>query len=261
MPRPKRWFNVSQDINSDPEFDELCLTCGLSGVRLFLEIMAMLERTDNRIKVTTNGVNFIRSLGTRIGGNARSVEKSLCFMVQKKWLCFGKVSGNFHESFGKVSGKFAETLSELSQNNGYIFAPNYLKYKGNRAHEKSVSCSPPFLTLNRENSSAHHSAVKTPFPGDSLEQTIDDILKEKPWRNEQEEPAFERLWKAWPKKDHYLQAKIAWLEMRPTSEDYKVLLEQVAKREAYGGEWAGDNRRYCPQLAKYLREKRWKDGI
>jgi len=237
MPRPKRWFPVSQDILDDAEFKRLCKRFGVAGIRFFLFIMSMLDRTDNHICLHTQ---FDLGLwAQRIGTTKKQCLNMYQTLLDYCWIKVGVTDDLYM----------------------YIYAPNYLKYRGNRAHEKSVSCSPPFLTLNRENSSAHHSAVKTPFPGDSLEQTIDDILKEKPWRNEQEEPAFERLWKAWPKKDHYLQAKIAWLEMRPTSEDYKVLLEQVAKREAYGGEWAGDNRRYCPQLAKYLREKRWKDGI
>ena len=47
MPRIKRWFHCSQDLNRDPEFREFAKKFGLAGVRFWSEALAILDRTDN----------------------------------------------------------------------------------------------------------------------------------------------------------------------------------------------------------------------
>lgn len=47
MPRIKRWFHLSQDLNRDPEFREYVKKFGSGGIRFWLEALAILDRTDN----------------------------------------------------------------------------------------------------------------------------------------------------------------------------------------------------------------------
>jgi hypothetical protein len=44
MPVIKRWFPVSHDINRDPEVRELCKRFGVSGLRIWLEILSIADR-------------------------------------------------------------------------------------------------------------------------------------------------------------------------------------------------------------------------
>lgn len=46
MPRIKRWFPVSHDINRDPEIVQLCRKFGLTGLRCWLEILSIADRND-----------------------------------------------------------------------------------------------------------------------------------------------------------------------------------------------------------------------
>ncbi|MGV7227728.1 MAG: hypothetical protein ACQ9IQ_03620 [Nitrospirales bacterium] len=125
MPRPKRWFHVSQDINFDPEFERLCRECGLSGVRFFLQVMAILDKTENHWSLQKDfNLNVLaRSCGTK----PKFILSSYRLLIDMNWISVG-------------------VDEELNQ---FIYAPNYLKYRGNKAHEndmtKQVSCSPPSL--------------------------------------------------------------------------------------------------------------------
>lgn len=127
MPRPKRWFHVSQDINTDPEFEEICKKFGVGGVRFFLQVMAILERTENHWSLHKNfDLNVLaRSCGTK----PKIILGSYQLLIDMKWISVG-VDGDLNQ---------------------FIYARNYMKYRGNRAHEKNMdeggSCSPPYLDL------------------------------------------------------------------------------------------------------------------
>jgi len=127
MPRPKRWFHVSQDINFDPEFECLCKKFGLGGVRFFLQVMAILDKTENHWSLPKDfDLNVLaRCCGTK----PRTILGSYQLLIDMKWISVG-VDENLNQ---------------------FILAPNYLKYRGNRVHEKEkvkrVSYMPPYLPL------------------------------------------------------------------------------------------------------------------
>jgi hypothetical protein len=127
MPRPKRWFHLSQDINSDPEFETLCKNFGLGGVRFFLQVMAILDKTDNHWSLH-KGFD-LNVLARCCGTKPKKISGSYALLIEMKWISVG----------------VDEDLNE------FIFAPNYAKYRGNRVHEKEkvkqVSYSPPYLPL------------------------------------------------------------------------------------------------------------------
>lgn len=49
MPRIKRWFPVSHDINGDPEFCLLCEVFGAPGIRVWLELLSIADRNDGEV--------------------------------------------------------------------------------------------------------------------------------------------------------------------------------------------------------------------
>src|SRR6266576_595692 len=52
MPRVKRWFPVSHDINTDIEVWELTDQFGLTGLRAWLEILSIADRNDGELPGT-----------------------------------------------------------------------------------------------------------------------------------------------------------------------------------------------------------------
>lgn len=127
MPRPGRWCHISQDLNHDPEFERLCEEFGLGGVRFFIQAMAILDKTENhwRVPEDFNPSLLARSCGTK----TNIILGSVRLLIDMKWISVGVDS----------------------EQNHFIFARNYMKYRGNRAHEneltKQGSTSSPFLTF------------------------------------------------------------------------------------------------------------------
>jgi hypothetical protein len=250
MARYKRYFPVSHEINHDPEMMQFKEDHGLPGFSLWLEILALLDRHENQLLVTEKWLATISKLvGCRFATGLLALNK----WVTNGWLI--------------PSQPFAKGLQITYSSPKY---GEYHRTGGRNNHENIKIGEPPkLLTLSepikRDDVAGaprpRSAPLKSSTDGVTLEHKIEALLNESPWRNEHDEPAFEQLWQAWPKKEHYLQAKLAWLELRPTSSDWEILLAQIEKRERSGGEWEGNNRRYCPQLANYLREKRWKDGV
>ena len=157
MARYKRYFPVSHDINSDPEFQELCAKHKVIGVRLFFEIMALLDQTDNHLKVT-GGDRFLKSFRSKTGGNIRTISKAFVFMLEKKWICLGDDSGEIDISLTTVSQQldncfatvlqlFDNCFATVSHKCCYIYAPNYVKYHRIQVPKSETIGVPPNLPL------------------------------------------------------------------------------------------------------------------
>jgi hypothetical protein len=249
---PKRWFRVSHDINQDPQFDELCDQFGVAGVRFWLLTLSILNRTGNQWSLHNNQFN-LKNLAHSCRTKPKIILSCYQFLIDLKWISVG-------------------LDSDLNQ---IIYAPNYLKYNEtdpstrldyNNQH-KNVDKKggvPPLAASQRTPPTAVVKKLKNRKPPDltveELETRIQAIIQRDGWRNDREEPAFEALWDHWPKKAKKLEAKLAWLEMRPTAEQCWVVLDQIEAHKKRD-EWVGDQAKYCPRLDTYLREKRWLDGV
>lgn len=125
MPRPKRWCNISQDLLDDPEFQTLCDTFGIAGVKFFLFIMGMLDKTDNHICLHTQV--SIKHWAARIGSTRKQCLAIYQLLIDYRWISVGVTEDQ----------------------RMFLYARNYAKYRGNRGHEsdmtKQVSSSPPSL--------------------------------------------------------------------------------------------------------------------
>ena len=125
MPRPKRYFPVSQDINRDPEMIDFKGRFGLAGFTLWLEILALLDRHENQILMTEH------------------VLRSLCH-VAKCRLQTG------YEMFNKCVANGWLIPNELLTKDSQIIyrSPNYLKYHRSREPKFHKNGSPPNLTYS-----------------------------------------------------------------------------------------------------------------
>lgn len=126
MPRVKRWFPVSHDINSDPEVWELTDLFGVGGLRMWLECLSLADKNEGEIK-----------------GN-----------IERNCIRFGRLFGRNYRKSGE---KRARNCLELMLNfgwielkNGSIWIVNYAKYNKPREQKDSPNedfiGAPPDLT-------------------------------------------------------------------------------------------------------------------
>jgi hypothetical protein len=65
LPRIKRWFPVSHDINRDPEMWALCDRFGDKALRCWLEILSIADRNEGAVPGDINGISRVVSWAIR----------------------------------------------------------------------------------------------------------------------------------------------------------------------------------------------------
>jgi len=229
--RPKRWFHMNQDINQDPEFEYFCKKCGLAGVRFFIEAMAILDKTDNHWCLHKNWNT--NTLARRCGTQSKQILNSYQTMLELSWI--------------KVA-----TDSEQSM---YIYAPNFLKYRGNRVHEHAMtiaqSSTPPSLPFpSLTNSKKERLTIS--HKKCSPHKKADVHMKHDEW--------FMEFYQAYPKHVAKEEAKTAWDKLCLNEELFGQIMagverykksEVVQRREGGGA--------FIKQPGPWLNGKRWDD--
>ncbi len=161
MPVPKRWFHCSRDINEDPEVRELCNRFGLSGLRLFLEVMAIIDKTENVWRLSGD---YIGSLSVKVGCKPGTTRQVLQFMEDKDWLRCDLLPGNNQVTTEQQPSKnMARTGEEHGKNMVYT-APNYAKYYKRREPKTDELGSPPILPFPSRPFPNHEEKKETPDP-------------------------------------------------------------------------------------------------
>ncbi len=122
VPVPKRYFHCSRDINDDPEVRELCNRFGLSGLRLWLEVLASIDKTENEWHLSGD---YIGSLSFKVGCKPGTTRQALQFMEGKNWL----------------------RCEVLPDNNMVYMCPKYWRYHKRREPKTDMSGSPPILSV------------------------------------------------------------------------------------------------------------------
>jgi hypothetical protein len=84
MPRIKRWFPVSHDVNADPEVLELTDRFGLSGLKVWLEILSISDRNDGVVSGVSESI--VRALSIKCNTTQRQVRAILEFIQSKLWI-------------------------------------------------------------------------------------------------------------------------------------------------------------------------------
>ena len=127
MPVPKRWFPVSRDINEDPEVWDLTDSHGDRAIRVWLEILAILDKTENCWRLTGA---WLSSLSRKCRKSPAKVRQILDWMLVSGWLEVGEL---------------------LADGSPAIYrAPNYWKYHKTSESKPKFSSSSLPLTPSTE---------------------------------------------------------------------------------------------------------------
>ena len=119
MPVPKRWHPVSRDLNDDPEVWELTVRFGDRAVRVLLEVLANIDKTENHWLLSGR---WNETLARKVRMKSKTIQRILCWMVNKGWL---------------------EVMDASTEGQPLAYrAPNYAKYHRTRETKPSPLTSP-----------------------------------------------------------------------------------------------------------------------
>jgi hypothetical protein len=184
MPVPKRWHPVSRDLNQDPESWELTTLHGDRALRIWLEILAGADKTENRIPLSGLWLSSLAQL-TRV--NLKTLVRVILWMsdrgwiaiqgdqaIANKWLQTLRLIGQDQpKSSCKLSTdrlqtqrKLTEELTESGRRLVLVTA-NYWKYRKRREPTGGVDGSPPIrsepflLNKKKEEETLQVSEIRT----------------------------------------------------------------------------------------------------
>lgn len=83
MPRIKRWMPINQDINGDHELWHLTDTFGDRAMRLWLEVLSILERTENQWRLTPG---WLAALSRRCRQSSAKCSRIIRHCMAVGWL-------------------------------------------------------------------------------------------------------------------------------------------------------------------------------
>lgn len=84
MPRIKRWFPVSHDINSDPEVIQLTDRFGLTGLKVWLEILSIADRNEG--VVPGDEETTLRALSIKCNSTLRQLRGIYELIQSLSWI-------------------------------------------------------------------------------------------------------------------------------------------------------------------------------
>jgi len=84
VPKIKRWFPVSHDINADPEVLELTDRFGLAGLKVWLEILSIADRNEGVVAADQEALE--RSLSIKCNTIKRQVKSILKLIQSRLWI-------------------------------------------------------------------------------------------------------------------------------------------------------------------------------
>lgn len=91
MPSPKRWFPFSRDINDDPESWELTEEFGDRALRIHVEVLAIIDKTENEWRLTGH---WLTGLSRKVRQQPATVQRVVDWMLAKGWLVAEEPTGN-----------------------------------------------------------------------------------------------------------------------------------------------------------------------
>jgi len=245
MPRIKRWFAVSDDINSDPEFRRFRTLFGAAGLSFWLETLAMLERTDNHWDLHKDF--DLLCLAQKCGTKPKNILGAYQYLVDLGWLRVGvdscpfcTSSGDHVEIISRSSPHHPEIISRSCPDhvnmNWFIFAPKWLKYNKSRERKNTTT----------DNVSAPKSIPTLPIPipipnsspkGEELEKEKglqkDPKRKSAPAERAPDSDLFNLFWQSYPprngKRLNKQEAQRLFIKM---SDDDQLLCVSAARHYA-----------------------------
>jgi hypothetical protein len=200
MPRIKRWFHLSQELNRDPEFREFAKKFGLGGVRFWLEALAILDRTDN-------------------------------FLDLHRGFDLGLLAGLCETKRHIIQGSF-EHLRDINwlrvgtdpDQKLFIYAPKWAEYNQRREDKGSM------LDTTRYQDGTYPSPSPSPSPTPTPKKEIYKEKRPDLDHSEIDLKAFEEFWEPYPARNgKKLDKPEAQKRFLALSEEERILAVQASK--------------------------------
>ncbi len=87
MPRPKRWFPLSHDVNDDHELWDYTTMYGDRALRTWLEILSQLDRTENHLPISDG---WFTALSRKVRQSVANCRRQVRHLVATQWLTHGE---------------------------------------------------------------------------------------------------------------------------------------------------------------------------
>jgi len=243
MPRIKRWFPVSLEINDDEEMWDFTDTFGERALRTWLEILRILDRNENVFRPTAE---WFTAASRKLRQTAVNLRRQVAWIVTKGWLAVGE--------------RAADGSAVV------LYAPNYGKYHGVREDHGSAKPSHNSPLRTEPTEPSEPTEVKDAPAADSFDEKkkLDPTIKRAADRLFATRPQlFPRMivWiKRKEKEGFTAQAIAAALDRFESSaaapEDWWPYLDKIlakARTEILQGESAGYKRADPAQAGAVLR--------
>lgn len=140
MPRIKRYFPVSQDINEDEELWEFTKAFGDRAFRTWMEILRILDKTENRLRISEESV---AGISRRVRQTPANLRRQVGWLLAKGWLASLEVS---------VDGS-----------SSVLYSPNYWKYHDRREKNGTQTSSHSGTLLSEPTLPNHPNPSLSPF--------------------------------------------------------------------------------------------------
>lgn len=160
MPSPKRWFPCSRDIADDPEVWELTNTFGDRSLRLWIEILSILDKDENRLKLSGR---WLPQLASRTRLNLKTVVQAIVWMLDRQWIVVhgdARLSEEWLQTCRKLAADWPQTRHRLATDSAEtqrklteewaetgrklsLASPNYSKYHRTRGLKGSSGAAQP----------------------------------------------------------------------------------------------------------------------
>jgi hypothetical protein len=148
---------------------------------------------------------------------------------------------------------FAESMVSagwLAVDDGIKF-PDFERHNGESAKKRASATERKRLERER------HAEV-TPMSRCKSDKSV--TREEKRRSNPVVPIAFEKFWKAYPKRKSRGQAEKAWIKISPNEQLTETILESV-QRAKTSADWIRDGGKFIPHPATWLNAKGWQDEL
>lgn len=268
MPVPKRYFHCSQDINTDAELWEFTDKFGDRALRLWLQILSVLDRTQNAMPLAGQ---WLPQLATTVNMNTKTVLVALMWILNRKWLIPSvitdgdspetgrKLVEDFFETCRKLVEDWPKTHRRLSVNSSdashkhieelseigrklVLRSPNWSKYNRTREHKGGELGTQDGTQKGRIDTPSFPTPTPTPTPKEDIRST-----------------AFDDFWKCYPRKKGKKAAVKAFL--KATDKPPLDVLIAKLNQQKQSMDWKKDGGKYIPHPSTWLNEGRWDDEV
>lgn len=230
MPRIKRWFPVSQDINSDPDVWVLRNKYGEKSLSIWLEILSIADRNDGELPGDFE--QLIAGIASKCRTNRTRVRLVFDYARTSTWLELNSSRVGVQRESSK------STLNVERESSSGLRVAKYAKY--HRTWE---------LKGDREVSSPNLSEPNLTKPNLSKKKTKKILARAE---------GFDLFWKAYPRKIGHGKAKESWDKIRPSKELTEKILRAIETAKK-SHQWTKERGQFIPYPATWLNQGRYDD--